>query len=134
MQPKIVFFSVKSSKDKLFRLIETAQNHFEKNEPLLILVPDPTVQTYIDELLWKAPVHSFLPHSTENSLIQIKVFEPNMKLEKNIFNLCPDEILMNQTFRVIYELEDFTSTMKQCLSQKRFKAYQEKNFIIESRA
>lgn len=136
MPPKIVFFQVKSNQDKLIKLIETAQTHFEKEQNLTILVPDVKVQIYIDELLWKAPIHSFLPHTAndENSLIQIQIYKPNISLQKSIFNLCPDEIIPIAPFRIIYELEDFTSSFKQCASQKRFKAYQEKNFVIESRS
>jgi DNA polymerase IIIc chi subunit len=129
---KILFFKVTSNGQKLQKIVEITKGHFENKEPLTILVPNENALDYIDELLWKVPATSFLPHSTEEGqTITIKVFSKEMALQKHIFNLCPFEILPS-SFTKIYELEDTTSEAKQALFQKKINTYQKLNIPIES--
>lgn len=126
---KVLFFKVQTNNDKLRKIITTSQYHFDKKIPLTILVPNEKVQEYIDELLWKSPPVSFLPHGTDNSeTIQIKVFSKEDSYQKHIFNLCPFEILPS-SFMSIYELDD---SSKNETYQKKIKFYQESGIPIES--
>lgn len=126
---KVQFFKVQTNSDKLFKIITTSQFHFDKKIPLTILVPNEKVQEYIDELLWKSPPSSFLPHGTDDlETVQIKVFSNNVSYQKHIFNLCPFEILPS-SFISIYDFEDPT---KQYLYKQKIKFYQENKIPIES--
>lgn len=131
---KAIFFQVKSTQEKLIKIVLTAQYHFEKKEPLSILVPDEKIQNMIDELLWKTPTESFLPHSTESSkeTIEILIQSPTTILQKHIFNLCTIDLSLS-SFKVIYELEDQTSPSKQADAQKKIKAYASRGIPVESK-
>lgn len=128
---KILFFKVATNTEKLQKIVDISQSHYENKIPLTILVPNENVLEYIDELLWKVPATSFLPHGDEGQTISIKAFSKELPLQKHIFNLCPFEIIPT-SFKKIYELEDTTSSAKQALFQKKIKSYQEQKFPIES--
>jgi DNA polymerase IIIc chi subunit len=62
-ETRVVLFQIRESKEKLHKLPEQAAFHFERKEPLIILAEDEKAALYVDELLWKAPPTSFLPHT-----------------------------------------------------------------------
>jgi len=134
---RVIFFQVRDTASKLKRIYETAQSHFEKREPLLILTEDARSQQFVDELLWKHPDTSFLPHlstddPTTDPLVITKV-KKNLNNAKVAFNLCPTPLLIEGPFRIIYEFEDLTAPNKQTLSSHRYDAYKQSHFIIEAR-
>ncbi len=134
---RVVFFQVKDVPTKFHRLCETAKSHFEKKEPLLILVEDEKAQKFVDELLWKWPQTSFLPHLATDE--ETKDWIGIAKVKKNInnariaFNLCSTPLLLEGPFRIIYEFEDLTEPNKTKLSNLRFDRYKEARFLIEAR-
>lgn len=134
---RVVFFQVKESSGKLKRIVETAQFHFEKKEPILILVEDARSQEFVDELLWKIPETSFLPHLasdlSSSEAIHISKAKQNLNQAKIAFNLCPTPLLIEGPFRIIYEFEDLTSPSKKNFSSIRFDAYKQAGFLIEAR-
>ena len=134
---RVVFFQVRDTASKLRRIVETAQSHFEKKEPFLILVEDEKSQKFVDELLWKLPETSFLPHlladePTTNPLVITKA-KKNLNQAKVAFNLCSTPLLIEGPFRIIYEFEDLTAPNKKNLSSLRFDAYKQEKFLIEAR-
>lgn len=126
MHPNIVFFPVKDISSKLLKICHTAQLHLEKKETLLILVPDQTVWEFIDQLLWKLPEDSFLPHPCSLISIELQPKEDGSAL----FNLRPMSFLEKNYFKTIYELEDHTSSEKLQLSKQRYQAYRDANYPI----
>lgn len=134
---RVIFFQVRSSSDKVRNLIQTIQCHFEKKEPCLILTEDLKAQSFTDELLWKTPPHSFLPHiatdEKSEELIAITKTKNNVNDAKIAFNLCTTPLLIQTPFRIIYEFEDLTNPSKSALSERRFNAYKKEGFLIESR-
>ncbi len=134
---RVVFFQVKDPAAKLQKIVETAQTHFEKNEPFLIVVEDSKALSFVDELLWKLPATSFLPHvatddpTTERVVITKQ--KQNINNAKAVFNLCPTPLLIEGPFRIIYEFEDLTSSAKKQLSNARFDAYKQAHCLIEAR-
>ena len=136
MKQRIVLFNVDSNQKKIHFLCETVKMHFEKKEPLLLFVSDDKGLTYVDELLWKVPEESFIPHiisakETEEKIVITKLRE-NLNQAKYVFNLCPTPILQTK-FTIIYDFDDKTSPHKRMLSQKRFEAYKNAKWVIESR-
>lgn len=134
---RVVFFQVHDTGKKLQKIIETAQFHFEKKEPFLILVEDAKAQVFVDELLWKQPETGFLPHiATDNpskELVVIAKTKKNINEASVVFNLCPTPLFIEGPFKIIYELEDLTTPSKKNLSTLRFDAYKQAGISIESR-
>jgi len=134
---RVVFFQVQTAQTKLLRISEAAQTHFGKKEKIILFVEDAKAQGFVDELLWKMPTTSFLPHLATDEATQEPVVITKSKENVNgarvAFNLCPTPLLLDPPFRIIYELEDLTAPGKQKLSELRFGRYKEAKFLIESR-
>jgi DNA polymerase-3 subunit chi len=134
---RVVFFQVQSASAKLARICETASAHFEKKERFLFFVEDAKASIFVDELLWKMPETSFLPHVVSEEETQewiaITKSKKNVNGARVAFNLCPTPLLVESSFRIIYELEDLTAPNKQKLSSLRFDRYKEARFSIEAR-
>ena len=64
---RTTFFQVKSDQMKRQKIIQTAEEYFEKKEPLLLKVPHHKAVEYLDLLLWRLPQDSFLPHVFHDS-------------------------------------------------------------------
>lgn len=134
---RVIFFQVNDNASKLKKIIETAQLHFEKKEPILIFVEEEKSEKFVDELLWKQPSTSFLPHVVSdgptNELVVITKSKNNVNNAKLAFNLCPTSLLLNEPLKIIYEFEDLTAPVKKNLSSQRFDAYKKAGFFIEAR-
>jgi DNA polymerase IIIc chi subunit len=136
-ETRLVLFQVRDPKTKLARLTEIASAHFEKKEHLLILVEDEKTENYVDELLWKSPETSFLPHQVSSQptqeLIVITREKKNLNQARYAFNLCSTPLLIEGPFRMIYDFEDLTTPNKSRLAALRFDAYKQARFLIEAR-
>ncbi|HSX10255.1 MAG TPA: DNA polymerase III subunit chi [Chlamydiales bacterium] len=134
---RVVFFQVRDNASKLKRIAEVAHTHFERKEPLLILVDDDRSAQFVDELLWKMPETSFLPHvatdDTTTDWVAIAKAKKNVNSAHIAFNLCPTPLLIEGPFRIIYEFEDLTTPNKKNLSSLRFDAYKSSGYLIEAR-
>ncbi len=134
---RVVFFQVQKNSQKIARLTTAAYSHFEKKEHLLILTEDLKSASFVDELLWKSPPSSFLPHvlsdSDTSEWIAISCVKKNINQAKIAFNLCPTPLLIEGPFRTIYEFEDLTTPSKKNFSALRFDAYKSAGYLIESR-
>lgn len=137
-EKRAVFFQVKDNRSKIARIVETAHYHFERKEKFLILVEDQKGEEFLDELLWKSPPSSFLPHVVSGALIDewvvITRVKENLNGAKFVFNLCSTPLLIDGSFRIIYDFEDLTSSNKQNLSTTRYDAYKQNQFSIVARA
>lgn len=135
---RVIFYQVRDAAAKLKFICEMAQTHFEKQEPFLILVEDAKAQEFVDELLWKFPETSFLPHvvcdETTKDFVAITKTKNNVNQARVAFNLCPTPLLIDTPFRIIYEFEDLTNPSKSKLSSLRFDAYKAAHFLIESKS
>lgn len=134
---RVVFFSVRDNGAKVKALCDTAQLHFSKKEPIFILVEDLKTEQFVDELLWKAPQASFLPHviseTDTHEWVVISKLKKNLNQAKAAFNLCPTPLLFDGPFKIIYEFEDLSSQSKKNLSSLRLDAYQKAGWTVEAR-
>ncbi len=137
MSTRVIFFQIRETASKLKLICETAQAHFEKKEHFIIFVEDAKAQDFVNELLWKNPDTSFLPHAstddTSKEFIVVTKTKNNVNEAKVAFNLCSTPLLIATPFRMIYEFEDLTHPNKNKLSSLRFDAYKAAEFMIESR-
>jgi DNA polymerase IIIc chi subunit len=133
---RIVFFQVADALSKCKRISETARSHFEKKETLLFFVEDDKALQFVDELLWKFPETSFLPHTASDQKTADRIAVTKTKTNVNdasfAFNLCPTPLLL-PFFKIIYEFEDLSAPNKKSLSNLRYNAYKQAKMPIESR-
>ena len=135
---RVVFFQVRENKEKIQKLVEQVAFHFERKESLILFTEDEKAAHYVDELLWKYPATSFLPHVLSDEVcsdyIAINFSKKNGKAAKAAFNLCPTPLLIEGSFKIIYDFEDLSSPSKQQFSALRFDAYKKSGYLIEARA
>jgi DNA polymerase IIIc chi subunit len=131
LEPRVIFFSVRSAQEKIDRLTEVALEYFQKKERLLFFVEDDRGLQFVDDLLWSYPKESFLPHSIASEdtkeWIAITKGKINLTQAKTAFNLCSTPLLVEMA--LIYDFEDQTNPQKQMRSQIRFEAYRKANLI-----
>ena len=116
---RVVFIPIKDNNDKLAKLTTILQSHFEKGQAVHVLAPNPQVIEFVDQLLWRLPAHSFLPHSTSNKELITIGETPNDATI--IFNLTPSPLLTSSV-KLIYEYEKET----------HFKTYKDAGFPIST--
>ena len=97
---RVIFFQVPDTASKLRCIAQIAKNHFAKKEPILFFVEDERARDYLDELLWKFPEASFLPHSileeptSTQILIGITKSKTNVNGASIAFNLSPTPLFL----------------------------------------
>jgi DNA polymerase III subunit chi len=134
-QPEIHFLTVTQPQTKLLKLCAVAQDHFDKKQPLAFVVADPETARFVDELLWRLPQDSFLPHtvgSDRAAIITILTALPTDPPFPALFNLLPTPLDPKDLFHTIYEWDDQTSPAKQTLSKQRYQSYKEKGLTISN--
>lgn len=126
-------FLIQANKNgaKLTKIVEIAQEYFEKKEPLLIKVPHKEAIEYIDLLLWRHPIESFLPHAIKDTpcddLIVITSSDNNPNSARTIFNLTSHPI-EDEFFIRIYEFEGTSSPNKK--KNDHYQVYKEKGCTV----
>ncbi len=94
---------------------------------MLITVSGHEAAKYIDDLLWRMPEESFLPHSIidspSNEHIAITLSHENLNNASILFNLQTAPFAMFEQFSTLYEFYDESQPAKAELSQQRMKAY-----------
>lgn len=134
---RVIFFQVSDNAAKLKKIVEMAQYHFSHKEPLLFFVEEEKSEKFVDELLWKQPPTSFLPHVVtdlpSNDFIVITKSKNNVNNAKVVFNLCPTALFLSEPVKIIYEFEDLTAPIKKNLSSERFDCYKKAGFLFEAR-
>lgn len=132
---RVVFFQVNDNAAKLKILVDTAHLHFAKKEPILFFVEDEKGEKFLDELFWKSPPVSFLPHLVSDGptkdLVVITKSKHNVNEAHVAFNLCP--MALSLPFKLLYEFEDLTTPVKKNFSSQRFDVYKRSGFFIEAR-
>lgn len=134
---KVIFYTVKTLTAKIHYLLQTGSLHFTQKEKLQIIVPDTRALTFIDELFWKEPKESFLPHSVSSpipfyDLLYICLAEDALEDYSFVFNLCPTPYTPHPRVKVLYELEDCSHPDKKALFQTKFKLYQSLGYTLSN--
>lgn len=134
--PKIIFIQIKKASDKLINITKTAALHFENKKHILFLTEDEASQKYVDDLLWKEPKFSFLPHCVSDSASEDYIVITTNKVNVNnclhVFNLTSEPFNYFDC-SIIYEFDDQTDKKRALISKTKFKFYKDHGHIIESR-
>jgi DNA polymerase IIIc chi subunit len=123
---RVILFQVSDRANKLKKIIDTVQTHFQAGEPIALFVEDEKGAEFLDELLWKA--ETFLPHPSPHIWIE-RTKKPPINTRIG-FNLCPTPLLID--LKILYDFEDLTSPIKKNLSSLRFEAYKKAGFPIQA--
>ncbi len=131
---KVIFFHIQDNAKKIQCICDTVRHFFYEDQALLIMVPSDEAAQYVDQLLWRQPKESFIPHmvanSTNDALVAITTTENNVNEAKILVNLLPDCRAIFNKFPVIYDFLDGTHPEKKQKSQTRLAYYQEHNYEI----
>ena len=134
---KIIFFEVKNTKEKIKKLIDLSHFHFEQNQPLLIFTENPFASNFVDELLWKEPKNSFLPHivtqKKTNCLITITYTLQNLNNSHYLFNLSSNYFSLEWPLHLLYEYDDLITNKKKESTKKKFQFYKKTNCFMEAK-
>lgn len=124
---RVCFIQVSDNNTKLQKISAVIYDHFVKNDKVLIAVPSNEAALYIDQLLWKMPEESFLPHSISNfptkERVTITTSLTNVNQASILINLLTDLHPDPGPVNMIYELLDLTSKDKELISRKKHAAY-----------
>lgn len=130
--PKIIFLPVSTNQNKIGCICHHVHMHFDRGENILIMAPEQALG-YLDELLWKYPADSFLPHVVSKIPCKEKIVLTSSPVNLNeaqiLINLCTDACPIADQFKMVYELYDETQPEKLELSRKRQQIYREKGYI-----
>lgn len=122
-QPNVVFIPVSTAEEKRNGLSRTVQQCFSQRKRILVLAPNREVAQYVDQLLWRHPPESFVPHTIAQKAIRhpvvITTERANLNRAQVIFNLSQTPLPITAKFETIYELYDTTSPQKEQLSRSR---------------
>ncbi len=131
---KVIFIPVQDANVKRQALVVMAQRFFTNKMRLLFSVANDEVARFVDELLWKSPPESFLPHavitSPSSEIIAITTLLENLNEATVLFNLRSEANPLASKFAFTYDLYDSTHPDKLALSQRRKEVYLEQGFIV----
>lgn len=132
---KIIFLPVSTNQKKVEIICQQAQKHFYQGDRLLILAPTDQAAHYLDELLWKYPEGSFLPHSISKipckEKIVITTVVDNLNNANISINLHLEPCAIAQQFQILYELYDETHQDKLEKSKRRRQQYMSLGLRLE---
>ena len=133
--PRVCFLRVTDNSSKLQKLCALIHSHFVKHEKVFIVVPSNEAAVYIDQLLWRMPEESFVPHAIVNSStkeqVAITTSRSNLNQATLLVNLAPGIHSNVASVNLIYELLDLTSAEKEAVSRKKQADYQSAGYQIE---
>lgn len=126
-KPEVVFLNASDANTKLRRIVKTVQEHFFAGEKVLILVPNQPSEEYIDQLLWRMPEDSFIPHTiaktTSDEHVVITSESLNFNQARVVINLKPEACEIVDGIVKIYEFMDESTPHKAEQSRKKVEWY-----------
>lgn len=129
------FVTVKTNLEKQNKLCQLVFTAYAKRKKILIIVPSKEAAAYVDQLLWKQPEESFMPHAIVDRMcsepIAITTQNSNLNGAEAVINLSPNTLSSLPSIGIIYELNDLTSPEKEALSSQKRNAYAASGFPME---
>lgn len=132
---RVCFIRVTDNTSKLQKLCAVIHEHFIKKDKVLIVVSSIEAAKYIDQLLWRMPEESFVPHAiakgTTKEHIAITTNLSNINGASVLVNLLPNVHPSPGPVDLIYELLDLTSKEKEEISRNKQETYRNAGHIVE---
>ena len=127
-KPQVIFLKTPSNESKMNAICKSVWHHFNQGHAILIAVPNHDAALYVDQLLWRFPEESFLPHAIADvattERVVITVAGTNVNQASILLNLCPMASSICTQFTTVYELLDETHPDKLRLAQQRQSTYE----------
>lgn len=128
MKSKVLFYPVKDNQAKLQLICNKAQDSIIQEKKLLILAPNADAAHFVDTLLWKSPVDSFIPHAIAQSASKEWIViaynnGDNFNQAERLLNLSHQLHSAFHQFIEIYELLDTSTKEKNDFSHSKLEAY-----------
>lgn len=125
---------MKDNSAKIRLICARAQEAFNHEKRLLIIVPNFEAAQYVDALLWKMPSESFMPHAIVDTFTSEWIAitmqnERNVNLAPQVLNLSPKPCQLFHEVNYIHDLFDETPE-KIKFSQVKLSYYQCQNLEI----
>lgn len=124
---KVIFIPVKDNQAKCQALVVIAQRYFSTGTRLIFSVASDEIASYVDQLLWKFPTESFLPHAilshSSAELIVITTLLENLNQAPVLFNLRPEANPLAVQLAITYEFMDYSHPEKLEQSNRRREIY-----------
>jgi len=127
MKPEVMLLFAATPSEKIQRVLTVVYRHFESREALMIFVSDQKSADYLDNLLWRMPPESFLPHQVCNEesqeLIVITETKSNLNHAKISLNLTKKVCPQLRAFEQIYELVDTEKSWQWKEKREHYQAF-----------
>lgn len=127
---------VRSGAEKLEAVTSVVADHFHRGARLLILVENPEAAQFVDDLLWRLPPDSFLPHSIAEGAVDLPVVitrrHENLNRATVLVSLVPIVSPIATQFSLVVDLDDQTSPQKRALSAERKRAYEAMGLTLDN--
>lgn len=135
MNPSIIFLKVTTNQEKLLSLTTIIQKHFDLSDQILIFTPTDEVARYIDQLIWRLPEESFIPHIISHHACKDRVVitskKENINKAQVLINLGQDAYATCHEFQTVYELYDQTHPLKEESAKLRHASYINSGYNIQ---
>jgi len=133
-KPTVTFVKVANTQAKLLAVCSIVQRHYEQGDTLLVMVSGRKASTYVDELLWRSPKDSFVPHVIAEDpctdAVAITTSSNNLNAANVILNLKEEELSLDNEIEQLYELFDTTTSIKETSSTKKAAFYKENGYVV----
>jgi DNA polymerase-3 subunit chi len=134
MTATVTFWKVTDSKQKVSCVSTLVNRFFHQAQRQLIVVPNQQAADYIDNLLWRFPKESFVPHTISSQPIQaavvITMSTENLNNAGIVINLCPTVTQLGQSTQQVHELFDCTDPAKEQQSSQRKAEYERQGLTV----
>lgn len=132
---QVFFIRVNDNLSKIQKICSLVHSHFVKKDKVLIVVPSNEAAIYLDQLLWKMPEESFVPHAIANGItkeqVAITTNLSNVNQASTLVNLLGNIHPNPGSVDMIYELLDLTSKEKEEVSRQKQAAYRRAGHLVE---
>lgn len=127
MKKAVCFLKVQTVQEKLALICSTVAHHFHRGERWMLFADGARALEYLNELLWRFPADSFLPHSVADQEVDERIVLTNGRRNLNratlAFSFLNEPLIEPLGFETIFELEDLTAPEKQSASLQRREIY-----------
>jgi DNA polymerase-3 subunit chi len=124
---EIIFLRVTDNESKIKRLTNGVHSHFCRGHRLMIAVANDAAARYIDQLLWRLPAESFMPHAISlqpaQEPIVISSSLKNLNGATVLFNLRPEAHPQFSEYQIVYDLMDESDPSKHAQALQRQQGY-----------
>ncbi|MBI5273917.1 MAG: DNA polymerase III subunit chi [Chlamydiales bacterium] len=127
---QVFFHPIASNTQKVPLVCSIVKQHFFSHLHLDIITENKESLLFLDQLLWKSPTNSFIPHGSLGEpycFIHLYDSLPTISDAKHVFNLTKTPLPLDSHYLTIHELDDVSSKE---YSNNKYHFYKANSFKI----